>query len=65
LEIPEFNPFQDKIDAVNAKIKPWSKLSPWGSLLVDTSSMNAQVTAINEAGSTWLPAIQFGKAAIR
>lgn len=62
LEIPEFNPFQAQIDEVNAKIKPWTKLNPWGSFIVDTSSINSQVTAINEAGTTWLPAIQFGKA---
>jgi putative aldouronate transport system substrate-binding protein len=62
LEIPKFNPFQAQIDEVNAKIKPWTKLSPWGSFILDTSSINSQVTAINEAGTTWLPAIQFGKA---
>jgi putative aldouronate transport system substrate-binding protein len=62
LEIPEYNPNQDKIDTVNAKIKPWTRINPWGSFIVDTSNMNAQVTAINEAGTTWLPAIQFGKA---
>jgi putative aldouronate transport system substrate-binding protein len=62
LEIPEFNAFQSQIDTVNAKIKPWTKINPWGSFIVDTADWNAQVTAINEAGSTWLPAIQFGKA---
>lgn len=62
LEIPEFNPMQEEIDAVTAKIKPWSKLNPWGSFVLDTSSLEAQIAAINEAGSTWLPAIQFGKA---
>jgi putative aldouronate transport system substrate-binding protein len=44
LEIPEFNPSQAQIDAVNAKIKPWTKPNPWGSFIVDTSNMNAQVT---------------------
>ena len=62
LEIPEFNPFQAQIDEVNAKIKPWTKINPWGSFIVDTAEWNAQVTALNEAGTTWLPAIQFGKA---
>ncbi|WMJ85361.1 DUF3502 domain-containing protein [Anaerocolumna sp. MB42-C2] len=62
LEIPEYNPFKEQIDAVNAKIKPWTKMYPWGSFIVDTSAVNSQVTAINEAGTTWLPAIQFGKA---
>jgi putative aldouronate transport system substrate-binding protein len=62
LEIPEFNPYQAQIDEVNAKIKPWTRLNPWGSFIVDTAAWNAQVTAINEAGTTWLPAIQFGKA---
>lgn len=62
LEIPEFNPFKEQIDEVNAKIKPWTKMNPWGSFIVDTSTVNSQVTAINEAGTTWLPAIQFGKA---
>lgn len=62
LEIPEFNPYQKQIDDVNALIKPWTKINPWGSFIVDTSSINSQVTAINEAGTTWLPAIQFGKA---
>ncbi len=62
LEVPEFNPYKDKIDEINAMIKPWTRMNPWGSFIVDTSNMNAQVTAINEAGTTWLPAIQFGKA---
>ncbi|MDF2486798.1 MAG: family 1 extracellular solute-binding protein [Herbinix sp.] len=62
LEIPEFNEFQAQIDEVNAKIKPWTVLNPWGSFIVDSANWNAQVTAINEAGTTWLPAIQFGKA---
>ena len=62
LELPEFNPYQSEIDEVNALIKPWTRLNPWGSFIVDTADWNAQVTAINEAGTTWLPAIQFGKA---
>jgi len=62
LEIPEFNPYKTQIDEVNALIKPWTRLNPWGSFIVDTVDWNAQVTAINEAGTTWLPAIQFGKA---
>ncbi len=62
LSIPEFNPKQDKIDEINAKIKPWSVLSPWGSFMLDTSKVENEVTAINEAATTWLPAIQFGKA---
>jgi putative aldouronate transport system substrate-binding protein len=62
LELPQFNPFQDKIDAVNALIKPWTKTDPWKSFVVDNSNLNAEVTAIDGAGTSWLPAIQFGKA---
>lgn len=62
LSIPEFNPYQAEIDAINEKIKPWAVTSPWGSFMLDTSSVDAQITAINEAATTWLPAIQFGKA---
>lgn len=62
LNIPEFNPNQSKIDEINAKIKPWSVTSPWGSFMLDTSMVENEITAINEAATTWLPAIQFGKA---
>ncbi|MDR1689403.1 MAG: extracellular solute-binding protein [Clostridiales bacterium] len=62
LELAEFNPLQGDVDAVVAKIKPWSKMNPWGSFILDTSNIDPQIAAINEAGSTWLPAIQFGKA---
>lgn len=62
LEIPEYNPAQDQIDAINEKIKPWTTTYPWGSFVYDTKALSANITAINEAGSTWLPAIQFGKA---
>jgi len=62
LEIPEFNEYEAQIDAINEKIKPWTTVNPWGSFVLNTTSVDAEVTAINEAASTWLPAIQFGKA---
>lgn len=62
LSIPEFNPKEAEIKAINDKIKPWSTILPWGSFMLDTSTIDQQITAINEAGTTWLPAIQFGKA---
>ena len=62
LEIPEFNAAKEQIDAINDKIRPWTTTYPWGSFVYDSSALNANITAINEAGSTWLPAIQFGKA---
>ena len=30
--------------------------------MLDTSMVENEITAINEAATTWLPAIQFGKA---
>lgn len=62
LNIPEYNPKQAEIDAINEKIKPWSTPLPWGSFMVDTSMIDSQITAINEAATTWMPSIQFGKA---
>lgn len=62
LTLQEFNPYQEQRDLINEKIKPWTRMSPWGSFILDTSDWNAQYTAINEAGTTYLPAIQFGKA---
>lgn len=62
LNVPEYNPKQAEIDAINEKIKPWSVMLPWGSFMLDTSMIEQQMTAINEAATTWLPSIQFGKA---
>ncbi len=62
LEIPEYNEWQPYKDAINERIRPWTTTYPWGSFVYDTNDFSPNITAINEAGSTWLPAIQFGKA---
>ncbi|MDD3277836.1 MAG: DUF3502 domain-containing protein [Lachnospiraceae bacterium] len=62
LSINEFNPKQAEVDAVTDKIKPWGVTSPWGAFMLDTSNIDSEITAINEAATTWMPSIQFGKA---